>query len=68
MTSERRYILVGVRVNAREHARWVRAATLEGLRLPELLRESVRLRLDELARVRELERSEPPHEPPASAA
>jgi hypothetical protein len=67
MNNERRHILVGVRVNAREHARWLRAAALEDLRLPELLRESVRSHLRDLERHRLLGRGEERH-PPESAA
>jgi len=52
MSVERRRILVAVRVSDREHARWQSAADREALRLPELLRESVRAHIRDLERLR----------------
>jgi hypothetical protein len=57
MSIERRRILVAVRVSDREHQRWQTAADREALRLPELVRESVRAHLRDLVRLDLLGRS-----------
>jgi len=53
---ERRRILVAVRVSDREHARWLKAAALEDLKLVELIREAVRAHVRDLKRLRLLGR------------
>ena len=45
-------VLVQVRIQARERDRWLRAATVEHLRLGELVREAVRAHVRELERLR----------------
>jgi hypothetical protein len=52
MQTDRRCVLVAIRVTRSEHARWLKAAALEDLKLVELIRESVRLRLGDLERLR----------------
>jgi hypothetical protein len=51
-TLRRNRVLVQVRISARERARWLHAATLEDVRLGELVREAVRTHVRELERLR----------------
>jgi hypothetical protein len=71
MKSEPRQVLAGVRVGRREHLRWLKAAALEDLRLPELMREAVRAHLRDLERhrllVRSVEAESAQQEPPTLA-
>jgi hypothetical protein len=50
--NERRNIVVAVRVSAREHERWRRAALVEGVRVVELVRESTRQFVRDVERLR----------------
>jgi hypothetical protein len=55
--SDRRCVLVAIRLTEHEHERWVRVAKREDLRLVELIREGVRAHLRALEPVR-LERGD----------
>jgi hypothetical protein len=69
MQSDRRCVLVAIRLTRGEHARWLKAAALEDLKLIELVREAVRLRLHDLERLRLLRHgSESATGPPRPAA
>jgi hypothetical protein len=50
--SDRRCVLVAVRLTRSEHTRWLRIAAREDLRLVELIRESVRAHCRDLERLR----------------
>jgi hypothetical protein len=74
--NEQRCIVVAVRVSAREHERWRRAALIEGVRVVELVRESTRQFVRDLERLRLLGATRGEHipirrmtrEPPEPAA
>jgi hypothetical protein len=52
MSSDRRCVLVAIRLTRSEHDRWMRIAAREDLRLVELIRESVRAHLRALEPLR----------------
>jgi len=52
MNTERKRLLVAVRLSPREHTHWLRGAALEGITVPELCREAVRKHLRELLLLR----------------
>jgi hypothetical protein len=52
MNTERKRLLVAVRLSPREHGHWIRGAALEGITIPELCREAVRGHLRQLALLR----------------
>lgn len=56
-------VLVQVRIQARERDRWLRAATLEHLRLGEMLRLAVRNHIREMETLRVLAREPSPSRP-----
>ena len=51
-SSERKRLLVAVRLSPREHGHWIRGAALEGITVPELCREAVRAHLRQLTLLR----------------
>ena len=59
----RNKVLVQVRIQARERDRWLRAATLEHLRLGEMLRLAVRNDIREVETLRLLTRESSPSRP-----
>jgi hypothetical protein len=52
MNTERKRLLVAVRLSPREHGHWIRSAAREGVTLPELCREAVRIHLRQLELLR----------------
>jgi hypothetical protein len=52
MQSDRRCVLVAIRLTRNEHERWLRVAAREDLRLVELIREGVRSHLRALEPLR----------------
>jgi hypothetical protein len=50
--TERRCVVIAVRVSPREHERWRRAALIEGVRVVELVRESTRQFVRDVERLR----------------
>ena len=60
-------VLVQVRIQARERDRWLRAATLENLRLGELVRFAVRSHVRDLEKMLLLARESAPTGPSSAA-